>query len=252
MSTRARVWKSMVAVAMVVGCLASAAEATIIADWQFNTADTLFVDSSGNGNALTDYNAPTGWNADNGGCAVLGLNAGLATVARLNLTPYTHIVVSWSQRTPVDATQIIFEHSSNSEIGYYSNPGAFIVNTTSGNGLAAALAVPDSATMDTYSGMATDNTWQNFAVEYNLSAANSGVVKLFKDGVEIGTDSMLNGAPSTFANDWFCLGSRNATGAYYFTGQLGYVRIESIPEPGVSVLLASALTGLLCYAWWKR
>jgi hypothetical protein len=60
--------------------------------------------------------------------------------------------------------------------------------------------------------VASDHTWQSFAVEYDLTGTTSGgVVKVFNDGTLVSADYLVNGERAALANDWLCFGSRAAT-----------------------------------------
>jgi len=244
---------------------ASTAQATLIAEWQFASSNDLFVDSSGNGHTLEDGGTGVVWSSDHptgvgAGSAYFNGSCLLATTGSLDLTPYNHIRVSWWHKVQTDTAAWIFEAGASSG-GWMGAPGRICADVNDGipvGGFAGVSTNDGGINMDrfpfTYD--ANNITWDKMEVEFNLTATNaSDVVKVTKNGNVYGTD-VANGfsLPTTFANVPLFIGGEY-TGTEIktlLTGNIACMTIESIPEPGTSILMATGMISLLAYAWRKR
>jgi hypothetical protein len=206
----------------------------VIADWQFDGKNFL-ADSSGHGHTLVNHGA-----TQIDGTAAFNGNAILSTVDSIDLSPYTKVRVSWSQKaTSLKTDQIVWGQSEN----YNNVVGAIAAVHQPTGGSAAILTTTDgglSYNVDEYP-VAVD-TWENFAVEYNRltdqgrAAYRADVIKVFKDGTLIGVNTAREGfAPESFVNAAFYIGNAGlnigaragvATGAVGFTGQIDNLKIE--------------------------
>jgi hypothetical protein len=206
----------------------------VIAYWQFDGKNFL-ADSSGHGHTLVNHGA-----TQIDGTAAFDGRAILSTVDSIDLSPYTRVRVSWSQKaTSRKADQVVWAQSENFNV----TPGAIAAIQTATGGTASILTATDersSYNLDEYP-VAVD-TWENFTVEYNRvtdqgrAAYRADVVKVFKDGTLIGLNTGREGfAPDSFSNASFYIGNAGlnigaragvATGAVGFTGQIDNLKIE--------------------------
>ncbi len=235
--------------ALLVG-MVSTAQATLIADWQF-TEGNFLADSAGS-NTLTKV----GTVGDTGGVATFS-NAGLLTAANLDLSGYNKIRISWRWLIQTDAFGSLYNTDN------FNSAGAL------------AMSVNELAAGDNYGGLrgtsggyivdrfshehgTTNTTWENFYAEYDLTAADvKNVVQVFEDGSLVSTSPHTAGVPSAFVGGLFQIGGGSNDGGLTFSGagmigQLDYLTIESIPEPGMMTLLLTGILGLLAYAWRRR
>jgi len=225
-----------------------AAYADTIAHWRFEPGQ-FTTDSSGNGHALLNSGATPSVDVAGAGAgsgsALFDTSDGadiMQTAANLDLSPYDYIRISWWQKPLTTNEDILWEHSPdynannggligvvNSELIH--NPGVGYVGLR-GPGMSPGYSA------DRYTHR-TDGTWEHFAVEINLSlpaAASSEVIKIYQNGVEVGSDSLVSTVPTAFRDDTFYLGARSGLAAAY-DGLLDEVKIEFIPEPATLSLL---------------
>jgi hypothetical protein len=207
----------------------------VVAYWQFD-GNNFLADSSGHGHTLVNHGVKQ---VD--GTAAFDGNSILSTADSIDLTPYRKIRVSWSQKaTSLKANQIVWEQSED----YNNTMGAISAGqelTGGGAAIRTANALNDFCNLDEHP-VAVD-TWENFTIEYNLTndrgdrpAYRANVVKVFKDGKQIGLDTGHEGfAPDSFIDAVFYIGNAGfninakagaSTGAVGFTGQIDNMKIE--------------------------
>jgi hypothetical protein len=166
----------------------------------------------------------------------------MQTTGPLNLTPYSKIRISWSQKfSGVGSGQIIWEHSPN----YNGSSGAFCcVAQDSQFGIgrsSACLRTSNDYNIDSFEIM--NDVWEDFAVEYRRVADKNkamlyrfDMVLVFRDGQRIGTDTNFEDLtpPQSFLNAPFFIGARNGNEKpeHGFRGQIRNLRIEGEPAAG--------------------
>jgi hypothetical protein len=117
------------------------------------------------------------------------------------------------------------------------------------------IGVPGSPTVRTVLGATTDNTsdFHNYRIS---QIAGTDTFHVWRDNVRL-TSSPIDAGQGVWDMLYFVDGG----GAFAGTCQYDYVRFtagnyapvgESVPEPSSMLLLASAVAGLLAYAWRKR
>ena len=266
MSNRVRlcVRASILAGAVVIGCLASTARAELVAYWKFDPTD-FYADSSINGHFLngpgvtSSADTPTGsglsGSASFDGSHILGVG----TSGPIDLSPYSHIRVSWWQKVQGDNTGVLFEHTTN----YNNHPGGFVAsvneNNVAGTG-ASGFTTGGGVNYEQYShehGTSND-TWEQMTIDYDMNTSTLSDKVVISNGGTPGWDVMTTSTVGSFANSYFHIGGRWGDGEthpeYCYTGLIAGLKIEGmrIPEPGTILLLASGILGLLAYAWRKR
>ena len=221
--------------------LVSTAHAVVIAEWNFDDPNDLLADSSGNGNDLvqigTVYYGPDPYHVS--GVAAFDAGPGrLATSAALDLSPYRHVRVSWSMRCLTDALGVVFDHSWTG-----SGLSGWIVDTNTnggvipGNGSAGVVERPDNTytfTGYTHEHGTANEVWADYAVEFDLNAAlPADYIKVFKNGVNIGTPPPSLALLVEMPNDIFTIGALQLGGIAY-VGNLDSIKLEYIivPRPG--------------------
>jgi len=94
-----------------------------------------------------------------------------------------------------------------------------------------------------------DNQWHTYRVEkYIDNGDNLTKIKLFVDGVQIGSSILYSNLPDS-------TGKGEGVGLFGATVAKTIIAVDYfkiIPEPSSLVLLTGGLIGLLCYAWRKR
>ena len=233
-------------------CLASMANAELIADWQFNDGD-LLVDSSGNGNTLV----VAGGTVDNtGGNAVFSGSGWLQTASDLDLTGYRQVTVSFGVNctTPVANYPVFFEQNT----PFYNNPGSIFAHLGPGANVSTANYSWYNEGIVNYNvagftSVATAEYVMNFDLGRNLSDPTA-MVQVYIDGVlsSVNTSVSLDDTVD-FATGLFNIGARGDA-SLNMSGTMSYFTIEGVqvPEPGTALLLATGLIGLLACAWRKR
>jgi len=214
----------------------------MVGDWEFNGANWLD-DSSGNGYNLINLGA-----TQNPAQTTAVFNGNLMYASpKIDLSPYRQVRVSWRMQL-ADATvgeiwgqgypEYIYAFAS--EVG----PGVGDTMVRDNLGTNNGDLLPH----------ATDGTWQDFVVEFDLDAALAAdVVRVWIGGVEQADSTAwgchnLFGAGYTFASDWFNIGARGS-GGQGIVGELDYVRLEGIPEPATLGLLGLGSGALV---WLRR
>jgi hypothetical protein len=202
----------------------------VVAYWQFD-GNNFLADSSGHGHTLINRGS-----TQIDGTAAFDGNATLSTVDSIDLTPYTKVRVSWSQKATATKTdQFVWEQTEN----FNAVVGAIAAMRTAMSGRALIRTLTDMErppynleyNMDEYP--VADDTWENFTAEFNLitdrgdrAAYRADVVKVFKDGTPIGLASPLECfAPDSFINAAFHIGAR-VDAPNGFIGQIDNMKIE--------------------------
>ncbi|MFA5203779.1 MAG: PEP-CTERM sorting domain-containing protein [Lentisphaeria bacterium] len=225
------------------------ARADIIADWQFTEGNFLADSSPSGGHTLMKI----GTVGDTGGVATFSAAGLLATTTNLDLTGYNKIRISWTWLVQNDNLGFLVDHG-------WNNAGGILLDANeAGAGLGRAGIRPSDLgwVVDEYvhAHGAENTTWENFAVEFDLTAATANeAVQVFKNGSPTGYPVSFGSIPSVFANSLLQIGGSTNNGTTYnglgMVGQLDRLTIESIPEPGMIALLATS--GLFYCARRKR
>ncbi len=217
---------------------ATSTQATVIAKWSFEAADFLG-DSSGNGNTLANHGATSEIDGTSGapgtGIATFnGTSSWMSTLGSLDLSPYDNLRISWYQKINTTTYGNVWEHSAS----FIGNPGAIVADTNDGTiggkvGIWGANPTISASNynLDDYP-HATNGTWEQFTVEFDLNASSGAdVTKVYSNGTLISSGtaaSTTNLAP--FINDTFFIGTRGNT-AGYLNGSIDELVIETVPEP---------------------
>lgn len=225
------------------------AQAAIIAEWDFVPGNFL-VDSVGGHTLVQGGPGTVTSDVSSGNSAYFGGTGWLKTEAPLDLTSYRHILVSWSMKDQSDGTfGAVFGHGWDAEGGLYAD----VSEGSAGVGMAGIRAGNSGYQVMSYPHAygTGNNVWADFAFEVNLDGATpADQVKVFKNGVSVGTYVANSGIPAgSFLKTTFALGALDGGGGK-FVGNIANVTIESIPEPGMGLLLV--IGGLFCYARRKR
>ncbi len=225
---------SSTVLAIVVTLLGQPAAAATIASWQFEPGDFL-ADSSGNGNTLSNSGAVSDSDvaagATGSGSAYFDGGDIMQTVGTLDLTPYRHIRVSWWQKTTTDAVGLPWEQTTN----YNSHVGAIVssVNEYGAGGGSGNIRAPGGPVQDQFPHAhgSGNTTWEKVAIEYNLdSPTMHEVVKVFNDGVLVGTDTITPPAPpAALLNERFFIGARSGVVAG-LNGKMDELTIETVSD----------------------
>jgi hypothetical protein len=245
--------------------MASPAQATIIAEWNFASGN-FFADSAGSytlqsrgTDAVTQgTGGPTGAYA-----GFDGANS-LQTLSALDLTGYSAITLSWYQRLKTNAYKVCFESTGN----YNIFPGAFIGISNTGTDQVAFSLLEASGCSTKVAPQpfheASNTTWQHYDVVFDLTAATGSRVKVYVDGVLAAADpgDQTPAIPTTafVLGGLFNLGARTDNAGNVSLGDtvdIAHFVIQSgvavpSPEPGTMALLGIGLVSLLCYAWRKQ
>lgn len=217
----------------------------VVANWQFD-GDHFLADSSGNNHTLVNRGA-----TQVDGAALFNGKAMMSSVDSIDLTPYTKVRVSWSEKaTSPNSDQVVWEQSEN----YNFTPGAICAWHSATGGMAAIHGTGEQCfNLDEYP-VAAD-TWENFTVEYNLitdrgdrAACRADVVKVFKDGTQIGLATRLESfAPESFVNAAFHIGARAGAAPPLpipgFTGLIDNVKIEGTLRSNNATVKSTANKG---------
>lgn len=249
---------------------ASAARADILAQWNFAPGASFLADSSANHHDLADYgntasstDAPTG----SGLSGSASFSGAQGLYAGIDLSGYSHIRVSWWQKVKTNDASVLFEYGY--DAGRYGGGFTAAVNSlTTGTGT-AALCTEDSGNGYAYDGYShaagitdgvVNDTWERISVDYDIGTsiasnkvvASNGGVPGWDIATTTTTGAFGSGEP-TDTPSTFHIGARwGGTEHYFYTGEIAGLTIESVPEPGTIVLLATGMIGLLAFAWQKR
>lgn len=239
--------------------------------WAFNNSGNLGLDSGGYGNNLQATSGSPTYAASGvfGGAIDMGTGSTLTTVSTLFPTA-----------VPVgnDSFSIAFWEKANASntagggvIGWGWGPGASNVvrvnNEAGGAQVGQGFWDNSPATPDFWlsnlSPAPRDGGWNQVTFTYDSS---TGIRTGYYNGVSVGTIGNGTAPPAVLAQG-FALGKsvwgqnfagslddvlivKRALSAAEVTALQGGVNI--VPEPGMFVLLAAGLIGLLAYAWRKR
>lgn len=259
MSFKTTVVRNFVAVCILsLCCAAQPASAAVVAFWQFEPGN-LTVDSSGNGHTLTNTGVVSSVDVPGtssaGSASFNNTNSFMRTTSNLNLSGATKLTVEFFYKQTgnfANDADIFFEHSGdfNSNIGGIVGSGDFIGGT---NKLNAGYRV-SGYLLDVVNPVSVSG-WHHVAMLFDTTAAspsaNSDVVKIYRDSVLVGTDSILNSTRAAFINNTFFLGARNGSN-FFYGGLMDQFRISDTllapseflqanfppaPEPGSLTLL---------------
>lgn len=215
---------------------ATAAEAVVIADWQFESGSFLG-DSSGNGYTLvpgitgstptqsTDVSALAG---GAGSASFDGVNDWLQTAKAIDLRSYNALRVSAWIKPESSTVGVLWEQGPT----ILQNAGSInaVVNDSGYAKAAICTSASGSYAVDKYS--TTQNTWQQLAVEYRRNVTGSDSVQVFLNGAKVGADSAATVVYSSFLNSTLNIGARQNAGSgspgSYFTGKIDELKIEDI------------------------
>ena len=220
---------------VVMGAVAGVAQAAwiTVADWQFNGDDTTWLKDSANGYDLTNVGASQG---GGGTTAVFGGYV-WTNGNTIDLTGYRQVRVSWRMLVSPAQYSVIWEHGTNTV-----NSGtlaAFAGSAAPANHWTAALNATNCDQLPHAVG-----TWQTFVAEFDLDAtAAADVVRVWIDSTEQADSTAygihnLPGAGYSLLDNDMHIGARSG-GAFQFGGEIDYLTIEVVPEPGCAVLLLS-------------
>ena len=232
---------SFVAVVGLVLALAPAANAMVVAHWEFEPG-SLLVDSvsghtliQGAGLVTSSGDVPTG-----GGSGSAYFDGSSALSVYLPLASYGSVPlrVSYAVKSATIAGPgIVAEHSAD----FNSSNGAWLVDVNEG-GLAAGAASMNTSlglNIDNYPVINDGSTWERIQVDYDPAATNAAdVVRVTKNGVLVSTeagspwDAAATGSP--WRNDILYVGAR-AGNAYFYGGLLDDLKIE-LPSFPVNVI----------------
>ena len=222
----------------------------VIAYWRFDEGAGL-VDSSGNGNSLTNNGATF----TNGTAVLNGGPVTFNTSATLYLTAYTNLTVECFMRTTTTNTgiMVLLEQTAS----FFNNSGAFLIDVGDGvgpgrvvGGFCTASAGPKLNLDQTAANAAADGQWHHIAVVYNRTKSGSDRSILYFDGVAQGTFvTWTNDNATAFRNDTLYIGSRANSATYRYTGALDDIRITGgALQPGQFLKAPStALPNVIAY-----
>lgn len=222
---------------MILG-MVSRTQAGVIAHWRFEPGAAFTLDSSGNGNTLTNNRATQSTDTPPGGGSgsayfdgSTGTTPFLRTTNNLNLSPYKNIAISWWQKVDTSATAIVWEHSAN----YNLNEGGLIAVLNEPANLPAYVSMrrvsPSGFMMDTFS--YTSGQWERFTAVINLGLPSSNtheVVKVYRNGVLESTDKITSGIPTALRNDILYFGVRSDGATAPFKGWVDEMQIETVSD----------------------
>jgi hypothetical protein len=192
----------------------------LVAFWRFDGNDFL-TDSSGHGHMLVNHGASQVDDA-----ATFDGTAMMNTVDSICLIHYQKVRISWSQKLAASNTkQIVWEHTRN----YNEIPGAIIAYTENSHGETSICGVPgNSYNVDEFP--VRTNVWEHFMVQFDRTAYRAYIVRVFKDGIQIGNDTHDECfVPESFVNAVWNIGGRaDKNEPRYFNGQIDDMKIEGL------------------------
>jgi hypothetical protein len=215
---------------------ATATEAGVIANWQFESGSFLG-DSSGNGYTLvpgvtgatpaqsTDVSTLAG---GAGSAYFDGVNDWIQTTKTIDLRSYNALRVSAWIKPQSSTSGILWEQGPT----ILKNAGSVNAVVNDGGYAKAAICASGNGSyaVDKYSTM--QNTWQKLAVEYRRNVTGSDSVQVFLNDAKVGADSATAIVYSSFLNSTLNIGARQNAGSgspgSYFAGKIDELKIEDI------------------------
>ena len=182
-----------------------------IAYWPFEKRG-LFVDATGNGNALTGSGVAV---SDDGAVVLDGSQSGFSTLAPLPLYPYGSMTVEWFMKTEMSGVGMVLETSANA----LGNPGAFYA---AANEFAGFQMTRTHSLVQGWS--AADGKWHHYAIVFDWDSTTADIVRLYRDGVQVATRFSSNTNPARLRADRLFIGARNGSD-YKFAGQMDDIKI---------------------------
>ena len=219
--------------------MAAQCGAATIAEWKFAAGGNFLIDSSGNGNTLTNdgtvissADKPDVTGVDGSAC-FNGSQTSFQTLANLDLSSHSGVTIEWYMKTiaPGNPAQElnVFNHGASEE----PLDGCMLVVTRTGPGWTAIRITGGGYAFDTIDSLDA-TAWHHYAITYDSTSADATAMKMYVDGVlgVIRIEGNVAGSPVPFKNTPFLIGMAGA-GRTNFTGYLANVRIsDGLLTPG--------------------
>jgi hypothetical protein len=212
-----------------------------IAYWRFEPgAET--VDSSGNGNTLTNSGAVSSsdvaaGSGSGGSISFNGTSASMRTTNTLDLSPYRHLGFTFWMKVEGTSPGIVFEQNTN----FLNRPGAVVFDVNDGipsttTGKAGVSTSSPHFNLDDYSHAPSPGQWQKVDVRFNRDAVAPDITKVYIDGKLASKANQLYADTVSFINDTLYLGAR-AGASSRFKGKLDEMKIEELPPQPLKVFI---------------
>lgn len=226
-----------------------------IAYWRFEPgAET--VDSSGNGNTLTNFGAVSSSDvaagaASGGSMSFDGSNDYMRTTGSLDLSPYRRVRLSYWMKVEGTAPGVVWEQPST----FINKPGGIVADVNDGgigNGKAGVWTGTVGGghyNLDNYYHAANSGAWQQVTVEFNRDGVAPDVTKVFVNGKIASRGTTANYADTvSFLNDVFYLGMRGGS-SVPFKGKIDELKVEEFaPQPLKVFIVAGQSNAMGQYA----